>query len=335
MLTLLQNTVIVSITEVIDVRNAASPNKRYMVNQQLADNGNSQSTVVVMLTASSPMTIGLPSQSLDLSGLLGAAASALPSKVVASVVSDAAASATAVAASAAANAATFANTTVASSNSSSSSSGQVTSFDPNNPFGQFNQSMILPYGSKAPSLPDGAQIVSDPAAIILPNKGGLLVEDVSQFSQDCAALASTSTLFNLQSSVLQAEQIAAQLLSGLSLGASSSINSAAAGLLGVAGASSVSSVAATTSSSSSAIAPETVAVAASASASSVSTAVASVSAASSTVEIAASSAAPATTSSAAVAEAAATVDVTEEATLASSSAGAGVQIVPVPSATAA
>ncbi|EFX00114.1 hypothetical protein CMQ_7116 [Grosmannia clavigera kw1407] len=237
------NTVIIVITEVVDVRSKGGSNTRYMVNQQLANHKGSQSTVVVMMTAASPMTIGLPTASLNLS--------ALPSGFSASVVSDAAARTTADAASAAANTAAFSNTTVGSSKSkgNSSSSGQVTSFDPSNPFGKFNQSIILPYGSKAPSLPNGAQIVSDPAAIILPNQGSLLVEDVNRFSQDCAVLESTQTLFTLQSAELQAEQIAAQLLSGLSLGKSSSLNAAAAALLGIADAISAPDVASVTSSS--------------------------------------------------------------------------------------
>ncbi|MEW7347373.1 hypothetical protein, partial [Klebsiella pneumoniae] len=89
---------------------------------------------------------------------------------------------------------------------------------------------ILPYGSKAPSLPDGAQNVDDPARIILPNQNTLLVEDFRQFSRECALYSSNNgaSLFNLPSSsvVVAIEEIAAVEVGSLTLGSTSSLNAA-------------------------------------------------------------------------------------------------------------
>jgi len=180
----------VCVTQVVDVRNAEAQNNRYLVNQLLADNGFPQSEVVVMLTAAAPMTIGLPTPSLDISGIL-ASASAI---------------------------------------SAPTGSPSIASFDPNSPFGQLNQSVILPFGSLAPSLPNNAQIFADPAAIILPGQSNLFISDLTQFSSDCALWSSNGqSLFNLASSLIAAEQIAAAELAGLSIGTNP--NAAAAVLL--------------------------------------------------------------------------------------------------------
>ena len=227
-----KNTVIVSVTQVIDLRNGdANRNTRYMVNQQLADNGKSQSTVVVMLSAASPVTINAATPTLNLGGLLSNSSSG-----AAGIVSAAAAStATAAAAAAAASVAAGGNGT--GSSNSKSNSANIAGFDAANPFGQLGQTVILPYGSKAPSLPNGAQLVADPASIILANQNTLIVEDITQFSQDCQVFNSNGlSLFNLQSSIIQeAAQIAALEVSGLNLGSAATLNSVAAALLGGAG----------------------------------------------------------------------------------------------------
>ncbi|CAK7227317.1 hypothetical protein SCUCBS95973_006502 [Sporothrix curviconia] len=340
------NTVIVSVTELVDLRGGSnSRNSRYMVNQLLADNGKPESSVVVMLTAASPVTINAAQPTLDLAGLLGANGSALPSGVVASVVAAASASASASASAAFASAATTSNSTSTSTNGGSL---KVAAFDPNNPFGQIGQTIILPYGSKAPSLPNGAQIVADPASIILPNQRNLLVEDITQFNQDCALYASNSlSLFNLQSSVLQeAAAIAALEVSGLSLGSSATLNSAAAALLGSAGGSIVNigsasvataAAAATTTTTSSSVATSTTVSSSSSSSSSTTSTTA---AATTSAAVAAAPAVEAT-SAAAVAAAAAVVSSSAAAPAAAAPAasaasgaggGVGVQIVPVPAA---
>ncbi|OAA58387.1 hypothetical protein SPI_06460 [Niveomyces insectorum RCEF 264] len=230
------NTVIVCVTELVDLRNGGSRNTRYMVNQLLADNGHPQKSVVVMLTAASPVTINTATPTLDLSGLLGANGSAgLPSNVVASVVAAASASAAVAAAAAASSSSAFSNssTTGANSSSNNTETPQVAAFDPNNPYGQINQTVILPYGSKAPSLPNGAQIMADPASIILPNQNNLLIEDITEFNADCSLYNRNElSLFNLQSEIVQTEQISVVEVSGLSLGSVSSLNLAAAALLG-------------------------------------------------------------------------------------------------------
>ncbi|CAK7212351.1 hypothetical protein SBRCBS47491_001434 [Sporothrix bragantina] len=315
------NTVIVCVTQLVDLRGGNNGrNSRYMINQLLADNGKAASTVVVMLTAANPVTINAAQPTLDLSGLLGANSSALPTGVVASVVAAASASAAAAAASG-----------VAVSNSTSTNNGtlQVAAFDPNNPFGQIGQTIILPYGSKAPSLPNGAQVVADPASIILPNQRGLLVEDVNQLSQDCSLFSSNGlSLFNLQSAVLQeAAAIAALEVSGLSLGSASTLNSAAAALLGGAAGSIVNIGSASVSSTT------TTAEAASVAAAAAATTVATTSAAVAAAPAVASTSAAAVAAGAAVVSSAAPAAAAPAASAASgASGGVGVQIVAIPAA---
>ncbi len=223
-------------TQLIDLRNSGSRNSRYMINQLLADNGRSDSTVVVMLTAASPVTISVPTPTLDLAALIGAAnATALSSGVVASIVSQATTTAAASSATASvASAAAAASASAAASNITDlfSKFPNVAAFNASNPFGQIGQTIILPYGSVAPALPNGAQIVVDPANIILPNQASLLVEDINQLSSDCSFFSSNSlSLFNLASSVVVSEQISVVELGGLSIGSSSLLNSVAAALL--------------------------------------------------------------------------------------------------------
>lgn len=185
-----QNTVIVTVTQVVDLRNSAAQNNRYLVNQLLADNGKPESEVVVMVTAAVPMTINLASPSLALSGLLS--------------------SVTAI--------------------SAPTGTPSIGAYDPNAPFGQFNQSVLLPYGSQPPSLSNSAQIFADPAAIILPGQSGLFVENIAEFSQDCAFWSANDlTLFNLATEIITVEQVSVVEASGLSLG--SNINDVAAELL--------------------------------------------------------------------------------------------------------
>jgi len=137
--------------------------------------------VVILVSASEPLTIGLPS-GVDLSGFLAAA------------------SATAV--------------------SSPTGVPVIGNFDPNAPFGEFNQSLILPYGSAPPTLPDVSQIFSDPADIILAGHSNFFIEDITAFSQDCAFWgANGGSLFNLASQLVIAEQVAAVQLVGVQIGA--------------------------------------------------------------------------------------------------------------------
>ncbi|KAK9414131.1 hypothetical protein SUNI508_02230 [Seiridium unicorne] len=93
----------------------------------------------------------------------------------------------------------------ASAISSPTAAPQISAFDPNAPFGQLNQSLILPAGAQAPKVD---QIFADPAAIILPNQNNLFVEDAGAFLSDCAQ---SSAFFQLQAAQIfgSFEQLAA------------------------------------------------------------------------------------------------------------------------------
>lgn len=172
------------VTNVIDTRDSKKKNKRYMVNQLLVDNGFPQSEIVVMLTASDTMTIN---------------AVATPTINIPGLAAVSAAS-------------------------TSTATPAVAAFDTNAPFGQLNQSVILPFNSSAPTIPNGAQVFADPAAIILQNQA-LFVEDVNALQSDCSLLVSNSnSLFNLQEFLLASfEAVAATQLSGFVVGSAQPI----------------------------------------------------------------------------------------------------------------
>jgi len=177
----LKNTVVVTVTNVIDARDPANVNKRYLINQLLADNGVPDQQVVVMVTQAQEMTIGA-SPTLDIAGILGGVASA-------------------------------------SAVSSPTGSPIVAAFDPNAPFGQLNGSMILPYNTSAPAnalvFEDPANI------IFANSNSGQFVQSVSSFQQDCSAFgAQTTTFINLGTIQLfgSFQAAAAAQLAGLNLG---------------------------------------------------------------------------------------------------------------------
>jgi hypothetical protein len=97
----------------------------------------------------------------------------------------------------------------------------VAPFDVNAPFGQANGSLILPYGTQAPS---NALIIEDPASIIFENsKGGanLFVQSISGFQSDCAAFgAQANALVNLASLQIfnSIQQASAAQIASLQLG---------------------------------------------------------------------------------------------------------------------
>ncbi|KAI1854686.1 hypothetical protein JX266_000804 [Neoarthrinium moseri] len=80
----------------------------------------------------------------------------------------------------------------ASAESAPTATPVLANFDPNAPFGQLNQQVILPLGAQAPQV---NQVFADPAAIILPNQNNLFVEDSGAFLADCAQ---QSAFFQLQ-----------------------------------------------------------------------------------------------------------------------------------------
>ncbi|KAJ4391934.1 hypothetical protein N0V93_005554 [Gnomoniopsis smithogilvyi] len=173
------NTVIVTVTNVVDARDPANINNRYMVNQVRADNGNNASEILVMMTADSALTIqpqATPTN-LNIPGISGAGQAI----------------------------------------SQPTAQPQVAQFDPAAAFAQAaNGAVLLPFNSTAPQPPSGAQLFPDPASIILPNQA-LFVGDVNVIQQDAALLAAGS-LFNLQAQLLAQQAIAQAELAGVVLG---------------------------------------------------------------------------------------------------------------------
>lgn len=65
----------------------------------------------------------------------------------------------------------------------------LTGFDSSAPYGQLNQSQILPAGAQAPQ---GNNVVADPAAIILAGQSSLFVENIDNFVSDCSLFSSNA-----------------------------------------------------------------------------------------------------------------------------------------------
>lgn len=93
----------------------------------------------------------------------------------------------------------------ASAASTPTAAPEIANFDASAPFGQLNQSLILPAGAQAPKID---QIFADPASIILPNQNSIFVEDSNTFLSDCAQ---SSAFFQLQAAQVfgSFEQLAA------------------------------------------------------------------------------------------------------------------------------
>ncbi|OTA81603.1 hypothetical protein M434DRAFT_380053 [Hypoxylon sp. CO27-5] len=81
------NVVIVAVSTIVDARADKGNQKRYMVNQLLADNGKPESQVMVMVSDAQTMTIGA-SQTIDLAGVASATAVSQPSAAPAIVAAD-------------------------------------------------------------------------------------------------------------------------------------------------------------------------------------------------------------------------------------------------------
>lgn len=171
-----------TVTNVIDARDPANINKRYLLNQLLADNGVPDKQFLVMVSQAQEMTIAA-TPTVDLSGILGTAASA-------SVLSTA------------------------------TSSPVAAGLDPSAPFGLFNGSLILPYNTSAPSsavvFEDPANIIFANGV-----GSSLFVESAAGFQSDCAAFVAQQNSF-LDLAALQlfssVEQAAAAQLAAIRLG---------------------------------------------------------------------------------------------------------------------
>ncbi|KAI1417753.1 hypothetical protein F5Y13DRAFT_185083 [Hypoxylon sp. FL1857] len=81
------NTVIVTVSTLVDARAEKGNQKRYMVNQLLADNGKPENQVMVMVSDAQTMTIGA-SQTVDLAGVAQATAVSQPTAKPAIVAAD-------------------------------------------------------------------------------------------------------------------------------------------------------------------------------------------------------------------------------------------------------
>ncbi|KAJ0365139.1 hypothetical protein COL154_004634 [Colletotrichum chrysophilum] len=198
------NTIIVTVTGLVDNRQGGGQNKRYLVNQLLADNGKPGQQALVMVNDPTPMDISTQQAASSQSDTFGAARVALDSA------SDAVSNNTdgVQAAAAPTPGADESDTTL-----------KLAAFDQAAPFGQVGQSIILPAGTQAPQL---AASVPDPAAIILPNQAGLFVSNAATFLTDCASTAANAAAGNpaLAGAALNIfssfQQIAAAQLAGLS-----------------------------------------------------------------------------------------------------------------------
>ncbi|OTB06847.1 hypothetical protein M426DRAFT_20595 [Hypoxylon sp. CI-4A] len=84
------NVVIVTVATLVDARAEKADQKRYMVNQLLADNGKPDNQIMVMVSDAATMTIGA-SQTIDLAGVQAASAVSKPSAAPAVVAEDPAA----------------------------------------------------------------------------------------------------------------------------------------------------------------------------------------------------------------------------------------------------
>ncbi|KAI8276823.1 hypothetical protein K4K59_009676 [Colletotrichum sp. SAR11_240] len=198
------NTIIVTVTGLVDNRQGGGQNKRYLVNQLLADNGKPGQQALVMVNDPTPMDISTQQAASSQSDTFGAARVALDSA------SNAVSNNTdgVQAAAAPSPGADESDTTL-----------KLAAFDQAAPFGQVGQSIILPAGTQAPQL---AASVPDPAAIILPNQAGLFVSNAATFLTDCASTAANAAAGNpaLAGAALNIfssfQQIAAAQLAGLS-----------------------------------------------------------------------------------------------------------------------
>ncbi|KAK2014747.1 hypothetical protein LZ32DRAFT_646309 [Colletotrichum eremochloae] len=192
------NTVIVTVTGLVDNRKQGQQNQRYLVNQLLADNGAPGNQTLVMVTDPMPMQISTEQAASSQANAFGAAKVQLENAPA-----------------------------VGSSNSSDQAVGggpnaapndktlSLAAFDKSAPFGQIGQSVILPAGTQAPQLAS----VPDPAAIILPGQQGLFVQNAATFISDCATSAAggNQALAGVAAQIFSSfQQIAAAQLAGLS-----------------------------------------------------------------------------------------------------------------------
>lgn len=165
-----------TVTNVIDARDPANVNRRYLLNHLLVDNGFANKEQVVMVTESQEMTITAEAtatatatataaadvtSTLDLAALLSSAAAATPTS-------------------------TFSLPLTRRSQIFGQQSTVVTAFNPSIPLSFLNQSsqLLLPYDTAAPT---NQLVIDDPANIIFAGNSHLLVESIGSLQADCLA----------------------------------------------------------------------------------------------------------------------------------------------------
>lgn len=173
------NTVVQVVHNVVDVRDPANPNNRYLVNQLLADNGVQESMAVVMITAAETMTIGTnPTiEAPTATPVVGQPAQA---------VGDIPQSAPVV----------QGETQVTQIEQQLLNGGAAVpilqKYNSASPFGKVGQTVLLPFGTQPPTA---NLVFQDPAKIIFPNQAGLFVENSLTFAQDCKIFGQLGNTF--------------------------------------------------------------------------------------------------------------------------------------------
>ncbi|KAK4192124.1 hypothetical protein QBC35DRAFT_459762 [Podospora australis] len=195
------NCVIITVTNVVDQRDPNNINNRYLLNQLRIDHGFPDKELLVMVTDAQTMTISatsatpptstIPTATLDFSQStmtnsldLGALGNFLQST--------------------AAPSASFLNHR-SSHQQPQRREVNIIGLDNGNgdapfaiggsPFGLFDQPLLLPFGTTAPTA---GLVLQDPAVIIFPDQQGTFVETLDTFATDCLLSGATGGgIFNL------------------------------------------------------------------------------------------------------------------------------------------
>ncbi|KAJ2901025.1 hypothetical protein MKZ38_002151 [Zalerion maritima] len=161
------NIIVVVVTSVLDTRDNAGGNMRYYVNQELADNGHPESQIMVMVTAAETMTIAKDS----VSEVSATSAAEEEAKETSSAEID---------------------NIIDQISAGSVGLPELRSYDAAFPFGQLDESVLLPFGTEAPKID---LVFEDPASIIFAGQTGIFVENAGTFAQDCSLFASLGNTF--------------------------------------------------------------------------------------------------------------------------------------------
>lgn len=174
------NTVIVTVTNIVDARDTTRVNRRYLMDQLRIDNGVPDKELVVMVTQKDEMTISAAATpTLSLANFVASASAGLPTPV-----------------------------------------SNVVSFDPAAPFALFNSSsLILPYNTSAPTNPlvfeDPANIIFAGQHNLLVESIGSLQADCVQLAATNSLINQAALQLALFGSFQQA---AAAQIAGLHIG---------------------------------------------------------------------------------------------------------------------